>query len=73
MREIRAVAALRHLNIVMAYHASRLGDSILFAIVYVAGLDLSRQVKAKSPLRVAHVCNCVYQAALGPLMRTSKG
>ena len=32
---------------------------------YVEGLDLSRMVKAHGPLRVAHACNYVYQAALG--------
>ena len=32
---------------------------------YVEGLDLSKMVKAKGPLPVAHACNFVYQAALG--------
>ena len=34
-REIRAVAKLRHPNIVTAYHASRLGESLVFAMEYV--------------------------------------
>src|SRR5262249_51978087 len=63
--EIRAVARLRHPNIVTAYHATRLGESLVFAMEYVEGLDLSRMVKAKGPLSVAHACNFVYQAALG--------
>jgi serine/threonine protein kinase len=65
VREIRAVARLRHSNIVTAYHATRLGDSVVFAMEYVDGLDLSRMVKAKGPLPVSHACNFVYQAALG--------
>ena len=65
LREIRAVAKLRHPNIVTAYHATRLGQSIVFAMEYVEGLDLSKLVKAKGPLPVAHACNFVYQAALG--------
>ena len=65
LREIRAVAKLRHPNIVTAYHATRLGESIVFAMEYVEGLDLSRMVKAKGPLPVAHACNFVHQAALG--------
>jgi serine/threonine protein kinase len=65
LREIRAVARLRHVNIVTAYAAFRLGDSIVFAMEYVDGLDLSRLVKAKGPLPVAHACSFVYQAALG--------
>ena len=47
VREIRAVAKLRHPNIVTAYHATRLGDSVVFTMEYVEGLDLSRMVKAK--------------------------
>jgi serine/threonine protein kinase len=65
VREIRAVAKLRHPNIVTAYHATRLGDSVVFTMEYVDGLDLSRMVKAKGPLPVGHACNFVYQAALG--------
>ncbi len=69
LREIRAVAKLRHPNIVTAYHATRLGESIVFAMEYVQGLDLSKMVKAKGPLPVAHACYFVYQAALGPPAR----
>jgi serine/threonine protein kinase len=65
VREIRAVAKLRHANIVTAYHAFRLGDSFVFAMEHVEGLDLSRMVKAKGALPVGHACNFVYQAALG--------
>ena len=65
LREIRAVAKLRHPNIVTAYHATRLGDSVMFAMEYVDGLDLSRIVKARGPLPVAHACSYIYQAALG--------
>ena len=65
LREIRAVAKLRHPNIVTAYSAIRLGESIVFAMEYVEGLDLSKMVKAKGPLPVAHACNFVHQAALG--------
>jgi serine/threonine protein kinase len=65
LREIRSVARLRHPNIVTAFHATRLGESIVFAMEHVDGLDLSRMVKAKGPLPVAHACNFAYQAALG--------
>ncbi len=64
-REIRAVGQLRHPNIVTAYHATRIGDSIVFAMEYVEGLDLSRMVKAKGALPVAHACFFVHEAALG--------
>jgi serine/threonine protein kinase len=65
LREIRAVAKLRHANIVTAYSAFRLGESIVFAMEYVDGFDLAKMVKTKGPLPVAHACNFAYQAALG--------
>ena len=65
LREIRIVARLRHPNIVTAYHATRLGESIVFAMEYVPGLDLSRMIKSKGPMPVAHACYFVCQAALG--------
>ena len=65
LREIRAVARLRHPNIVSAYTAFRCGKSLVFAMEYVAGLDLARMVKAKGPMPVGNACNYVHQAALG--------
>jgi serine/threonine protein kinase len=65
LREIRSVATLRHPNIVAAYTAFRLGQSFVFAMEYVEGLDLARLVKAKGPLPVAHACSFAHQTALG--------
>jgi hypothetical protein len=65
LREIRAVARLQHPNIVAAYSAFRLGESIVLAMEYVNGYDLSRLLKAKGSLSVAHAANIAYQAALG--------
>jgi len=65
LREIRAVARLRHPNIVSAYAAFRCGDSLVFAMEYAEGLDLARMVKARGPLQVAQACYYVQQAALG--------
>jgi serine/threonine protein kinase len=53
-REIRAVAKLRHPNIVAAYHAFRIEGGLVFSMEYVEGLDLARLVTAKGPLSVAH-------------------
>ena len=65
LREIRAVAQLRHPNIVTAYTAFGDGESLVFAMEYVEGLDLARMVKARGPLPVAHACQFIHQAALG--------
>ncbi len=65
LREIRAVARLRHDNIVTAYSAFRLGESLVFAMEYVEGYDLSRLVKSGGPLPVAHASSFIHQAALG--------
>ena len=65
LREIRTAAKLHHPNIVAAYSALRLGESLVLAMEYVEGLDLAKLVKAQGPLPVAHACNFVHQAALG--------
>jgi serine/threonine protein kinase len=63
--EIRNAAQLQHPNIVTAYSALRLGESLALAMEYVDGFDLTRLVKAKGPLPLANACNYVHQAALG--------
>jgi serine/threonine protein kinase len=65
LREIRSAAKLHHPNIVTAYSALRMGDSLVLTMEYVEGFDLARMVKGKGPLSVAHACNFIYQAALG--------
>ncbi len=72
-REIRAVAKLRHPNIVAAYSAFRIEGGLVFAMEYVEGLDLSRLVKAKGPLPVAHAAYFIHQAALGLQHAHEKG
>jgi len=65
LREIRSAAQLNHRNIVTAYSATRVGESIVFSMQYVEGYDLSKLVEKSGPLSVAQACNFVYQAALG--------
>ena len=65
LAEIRNAAKLHHPNIVTAYSTSRAGAGIVFAMEFVDGYDLSKLVKARGPLPIAHACNFVYQAALG--------
>ena len=72
-REIRAVAKLRHPNIVAAYHAFRIEGGLVFSMEYVEGLDLARLVKAKGPLSVSHAAYFIHQAALGLQHAHEKG
>jgi serine/threonine protein kinase len=65
LREIRAAAQLNHPNIVTAFSASHIGESLVLSMQYVEGHDLAELVEKNGPLPVAHACNFVYQAALG--------
>ncbi len=65
LREIRSAAMLHHANIVAAYTAMRLGQSLVLAMEYVDGLDLAAKVNDQGPLPVAHACYFIHQAALG--------
>ncbi len=65
LREIRNAAQLHHPNIVTAYSAMRIGESIVFAMEYVEGYDVAHLVKANGPLAVAAACKFVVQAARG--------
>jgi tRNA A-37 threonylcarbamoyl transferase component Bud32 len=73
LREIRAVARLRHPNIVTAYSAFRAGADLVFAMEYVDGLDLARLIKAEGPLPIGHACDFIHQAALGLQHAHEKG
>jgi serine/threonine protein kinase len=63
--EIQAAARLSHPNIVHAYDAEEIGDTHVFAMEYVEGIDLSRFVKQSGSLPVAQACEYVRQAGLG--------
>jgi serine/threonine protein kinase len=65
LREIRSAAKLQHPNIVTAYTAMRLGESLALAMEFVDGLDLAKVVKTKGALPIAHACYYIHQAALG--------
>ena len=65
LREVQSAAKLQHKNIVTAYSAMRLGESIVLAMEYVEGDDLAKVVKSGGPLPVINACYFIYQAALG--------
>src|SRR5262245_23511828 len=61
-REIHAASQLAHPNVVTAYDADTIGDTQLFAMEYVEGIDLAKLVKEKGPLPVARACDYIRQA-----------
>jgi response regulator RpfG family c-di-GMP phosphodiesterase len=68
--EMRAIAKLRHPNIVAATDAGRLASphaeqpSLLYLVMeYVAGQDLEEYVTARGPLPAAKACNLAHQVA----------
>ena len=65
LREVQSAAKLQHKNIVTAYSAMRLGESIVLAMEYIEGDDLAKKVKTEGPLLVMNACYVIYQAALG--------
>jgi formylglycine-generating enzyme required for sulfatase activity/serine/threonine protein kinase len=65
LAEVRNSAMLNHPNIVTAYSALRIGESLVLAMEHVDGLDLAKMVEARGPLPVAQACNYAHQAALG--------
>jgi serine/threonine protein kinase len=62
-REIRAVASLRHPNIVAAHAAFRIEGGLVLAMEYVDGLDLARVVKLRGPFAPAEAARLIHQAA----------
>lgn len=64
-REVRAVAALAHPNIVHAHDADQVAGTHLLVMDYVEGTDLARLVKKNGPLPAAQACEYIRQTALG--------
>ena len=73
LHEMRAVARLRHPNIVSAYTAFRCGEDLVFAMEYVAGLNLAQVVQAKGPIAIRQACNYVLPGGPGPAIRPRGG
>ena len=65
LREIQSAAKLHHPNVVAAYTAFPLGETLVFAMEYVEGDDLAKLVRARGPLPVLNACYFAYQAAQG--------
>lgn len=64
-REIKAIGALDHPNVVEAYDAGEQSGVVYLAMKLIDGVDLERLVKERDPLPIAEACELVRQAALG--------
>ncbi|HVS35264.1 MAG TPA: serine/threonine-protein kinase [Gemmataceae bacterium] len=65
-RELRALAALSHPNIVTAYSADEVRGAHMLVMEYVEGAtDLAALVKKNGPLPIPEACEYIRQAALG--------
>ncbi len=56
---------LNHNNVVKAFSAVQVGESIVFAMEFVEGEDLDKVVRRQGPLPVPYACHYVSQAAMG--------
>ena len=52
LREVQSAAKLQHKNIVAAYSAIRLGESIVLAMEFIDGEDLAQMVKSAARCRL---------------------
>ncbi len=64
-REIQAVGALNHPNIVQARHADEADGQLYLVMEFVDGRDLASLVKQHVRLPIADACEIIRQAALG--------
>ena len=65
LREIRSAAKLLHPNIVTAYAALRMGESLVLAMEYVEGVDLAKKTQTNGSLPITYASYFIHQAALG--------
>jgi serine/threonine protein kinase len=72
-REVLACTQLCHPNIVMAYDANEVDDTLFLAMEYVAGPNLDVFVKERGPLPVGLACELIRQAALALQHAAEKG
>ncbi len=64
-REMKAVGALDHPNVVEAHDAGEQSGVIYLAMKLIDGVDLERLVRQRGPLPIAEACDMIRQAALG--------
>jgi eukaryotic-like serine/threonine-protein kinase len=73
MREVRALGAMRHPNIVHALDADLKDGRLYFAMEYVPGIDLARLLVERGALPIETACRYAAQLAEGLQYITSLG
>jgi serine/threonine-protein kinase len=64
-QEMQAVGRLSHPNVVHAFDAGPVGQTLIIAMEYLEGIDLQRLVEQCGPLGVDEATAYIHQAALG--------
>ncbi len=64
-KDTQAAGQLSHPNIVHAYDSGPIGNTHFFAMEYVEGVDLEKQVQQAGPLSVPLACDFMRQTAQG--------
>jgi len=65
LKEMEAMEAMDHPNIVQFCDVDQVGDTFYFAMEYVAGVDLGKHVSLSGPLPATEACEYIRQTALG--------
>lgn len=65
LQEVEAMAQLDHANIVQFCDADQWQDTYYFAMEYVEGTDLGKEVRLSGALPVPQACDYIRQSALG--------
>ncbi len=64
-REVQAIARLNHPNIVAAYDADRVEDTIFLVVEYINGKTLHQTLDDDGPLKLSQAARCIRDAAQG--------
>ncbi|GEM_PF-6843531 len=64
-REMKAIGALDHPNVVEAHDAGEQAGVVYLAMKLIDGVDLERLINQRGPLPIAEACELVRQAARG--------
>lgn len=64
-REVEAMAALDHPNIVTAYDAGQAGNTHYLVMEFIDGVDLNAWIEGYGKLKIPWACEIIRQSALG--------